>query len=38
VTRLDERINRNYDEKRVSGAVLLDVAKAFDKVLHKITS
>ena len=27
-----ERINRNVDEKRLTGAVLLDVAKAFDTV------
>jgi len=30
--RLVERINRNFDKKRFTGAVFVDVAKAFDKV------
>ena len=29
---LVERITRNFGEKRLTGAVFLDVAKAFDKV------
>jgi hypothetical protein len=37
-----ERVNRNFDERRLTGAVFLDVAKAFDTVwvkglLYKIT-
>jgi hypothetical protein len=28
-----ERVSRNFDEKRLTGAVFLDVAKAFDTVL-----
>ena len=39
---LVERITRNFGEKRLTGAVLLDVAKAFDSVwidglLYKLT-
>jgi hypothetical protein len=30
VARLVERITRNFGEKRLTGAVFLDVAKAFD--------
>jgi hypothetical protein len=42
LVRLVERINRNFGEKRLTGAVFLDVAKAFDTVLidglfYKIT-
>jgi hypothetical protein len=33
LARLIERIARNFGEKRLTGAVLLDVAKAFDTVL-----
>jgi hypothetical protein len=29
---LTERINRNFGEKRLTDAVFLDVAKAFDTV------
>jgi hypothetical protein len=32
LTRLVERCSRNFDEKRLTGAVFLDVAKAFDTV------
>jgi hypothetical protein len=32
---LVERVNRNFDEKRLTGAVFLDVAKAFDTVWIK---
>jgi hypothetical protein len=40
---LDERITRNFGEKRLTGAVFLDVAKAFDTVwidglLYKLTT
>jgi hypothetical protein len=40
--RLVERVNRNFDERRLTGAVFLDVAKAFDTVwakglLYKLT-
>jgi len=40
--RLVERITRNFGEKRITGAVFLDVAKAFDSVwidglLYKLT-
>jgi hypothetical protein len=40
--RLFERVNRNIDERRLTGAVFLDVAKAFDTVwvkglLYKLT-
>jgi hypothetical protein len=28
----DERVNRNFHERRLNGAVFLDVAKAFDTV------
>jgi hypothetical protein len=39
---LVERINRNFGEKRLTGAVFLDVAKAFDTIwsdglLYKLT-
>jgi len=42
LARLFERITRNFGEKRLTGAVLLDVAKAFDTVwidglLYKLT-
>jgi len=42
LARLVERITRNFGEKRLIGAVFLDVAKAFDTVwidglLHKLT-
>jgi hypothetical protein len=29
---LVERINRNFDDRRLTGAVFLNVAKAFDTV------
>jgi hypothetical protein len=32
LARLVERITRNFGEKRLTGAVFLDVAKAFDTV------
>jgi hypothetical protein len=32
LARLVERIIRNFGEKRLTGAVFLDVAKAFDAV------
>jgi hypothetical protein len=40
--RLVERVNRNFDERRMTGEVFLDVAKAFDTVwvkglLYKLT-
>jgi hypothetical protein len=42
LARLVERIARNFGEKRLTGAVFLDVAKAFDTVridglLYKLT-
>ena len=42
LARLVERITRNFGEKRITGAVFLDVAKAFDSVwidglLYKLT-
>jgi len=42
LTRLVERITRNFGEKRLTGAVFLDVDKAFDTVwidglLYKLT-
>ena len=42
LARLVERITRNFGEKRLTGAVFLDVAKAFDAVwidglLYKLT-
>jgi hypothetical protein len=41
LTRLVERITSNFGEKRLTGAVFLDVAKAFDTVwidgLYKLT-
>jgi hypothetical protein len=42
VARLVERITRNFGEKRPTGEVFLDVAKAFDTVwidglLYKLT-
>jgi hypothetical protein len=35
LVRLIERINRNFDDRRLTGAVFLDVAKAFDTVRVK---
>jgi hypothetical protein len=35
LARLVERVSRNLDERRLTGAVLLDVAKAFDTVWFK---
>jgi hypothetical protein len=32
---LVERVNKNFDKRRLIGAVLLDVAKAFDTVWVK---
>ena len=32
LARLVERVSRNFGEKRLTGAVFLDVAKAFDTV------
>jgi hypothetical protein len=32
LARLVERLSRNFDEKRLTGAAFLDVAKAFDTV------
>jgi hypothetical protein len=32
LARLIERLTRNYGEKRLTGAVFLDVAKAFDTI------
>jgi hypothetical protein len=42
LARLVERVNRNFDERRLTGEVFLDVAKAFDTVwvkglLYKLT-
>jgi len=42
LARLIERITRNFGEKRLTGAVFLDVVKAFDTVwingfLYKLT-
>jgi hypothetical protein len=42
LTRLVERVNRNFDERRLTGAVFLDMAKAFDTIwvkglLYKLT-
>jgi hypothetical protein len=42
LARLVDRITRNFGEKRLKGAVFLDVAKAFDTVwidgiLYKLT-
>jgi hypothetical protein len=42
LARLVERVNRNIDERRITGAVFLDVAKAFDTewikgLLYKLT-
>jgi hypothetical protein len=42
LARLVERVNRNFDDSRLTGAVSLDVAKAFDTVwikglLYKLT-
>jgi len=42
LARLVERITRNFGEKRLTGAVFLDLAKAFDTVwidglLYKLT-
>jgi hypothetical protein len=43
LARLVESITRNFGEKRLTGAVFLDVAKAFDTVcieglLYKLTT
>jgi hypothetical protein len=35
MSRLVERVNRNFDERRLTGAVFLDVVKAFDTVWDK---
>jgi hypothetical protein len=35
LARLVERVNRNCDERRLTGSVFLDVAKAFDTVWVK---
>jgi hypothetical protein len=32
LVRLVERVNRNFDERRLTGVVFLDVAKAFETV------
>ena len=32
LARLAERVTRNFGEKRLTGAVFLDVGKAFDTV------
>jgi hypothetical protein len=32
LARLVERVNRNFDDRRITGAVFLNVAKAFDTV------
>jgi hypothetical protein len=42
MARLVERVNKNFDERRLTGAVFLDVAEAFDTVwvkglLYKLT-
>jgi hypothetical protein len=42
LARLVERVNRNFEERRLTGAVFLDVAKTFDTVcvkglLYKLT-
>ena len=42
LARLVERITRNFGEKRLTGAIFLDVVKAFDTVwiddlLYKLT-
>jgi hypothetical protein len=42
LARLVERVTRNFGEKRLTGAVFLDVARAFDTVwidglLYKLT-
>jgi hypothetical protein len=42
LARLVERVKRNFDERQLTGAVFLDVAKAFDTVwikglLNKLT-
>jgi len=42
LARLIERITRNFGEKRLTGAVFLDVVKAFDTIwingfLYKLT-
>ena len=43
LARLVERLSMNFDEKRLTGAVFLDVAEAFDTVwvaglLYKLTN
>jgi hypothetical protein len=35
LARLVESVNRNFDERRLTGAVFLDVAKAFDTLRDK---
>jgi hypothetical protein len=35
LARLVERVNRDFDERRLTGAVFLDVAKAFDTIWAK---
>jgi hypothetical protein len=35
LVRLVERVSRNFDERRLRGAVIVDVAKAFDTVWVK---
>ena len=42
LARLVERVSRNFDQRRLTGAIFLDVAKAFDTVwvdglLYKLT-
>jgi hypothetical protein len=37
LARLVERVNRNFDDKRQTGAVFLDVAKAFDILGSKVS-
>jgi hypothetical protein len=32
LARLVERVNRNFDKRRLTGAVFLDMAKAFDTI------
>jgi hypothetical protein len=38
LARLVERVNRNFDGRRLTGAVFLDVAKAFAKFRTKASS
>jgi hypothetical protein len=37
LTRFVERVNRNFDEKRLTGAVFLDMAKAFDTLWAEVS-